>query len=88
MTTELRHDQEGQGRGTWWLSKSGYVFIRCPVCNISAILRDAPGAPPRADGTSGHAIGIDGMVQPSVVCPHAPCDWHVYARLADWPVPV
>ena len=39
----------------------------------------------------GHQIDDDGVVSPSVVCPHSDpvtqenCDWHVMAELGGWP---
>lgn len=66
------------------------VNIICPSCGKSATLRnplvDSDGSewPLRADGTRGHDIAEDGTVTPSVVCPHAPCTWHVFVRLGDW----
>lgn len=66
------------------------VNIKCPQCGKSATLRnplyDSDGSdwPKRADGTRGHDITTEGVVSPSVVCPHAPCSWHVYVKLEGW----
>lgn len=27
---------------------------------------------------------LDGMVNPSLVCPEDGCDWHVFVRLVGW----
>lgn len=32
----------------------------------------------------GHEISSDGLVSPSVVCPHEGCGWHEYIRLMGW----
>lgn len=81
----LTHDPTGDANGSWWRA-SGYVFIRCALCDTSAILRDAPTDPPRADGTRGHDIAADGTVTPSIVCPghRQGCTWHVWGRLDGW----
>jgi len=31
-----------------------------------------------------HRIDLDGVISPSVVCPHEGCSWHVLARLIGW----
>lgn len=45
--------------------------MSCPSCGQAASLSD-------------HAIGAEGYVTPSVVCPHAPCTFHDYVQLAGW----
>ena len=49
--------------------------VRCPKCLGIASL-------------SGHTIGTDGTVSPSVVCPREDagiaCGWHVHLRLLGW----
>ena len=62
-------------RGSWWRWSGEYVSIKCPQCGQCATLR-------KPDG--GHDIAVDGTVSPSVVCPYAPCAWHVHVKLQDW----
>lgn len=32
----------------------------------------------------GHEISEDGTVKPSLICPHAPCDFHDVVKLDGW----
>ncbi len=32
----------------------------------------------------GHAVGSDGTLYPSVVCPYPDCNFHEFSYLADW----
>lgn len=43
----------------------------CPKCGLEAYLDD-------------HSIDTDGIVTPSVICPHAPCTFHDDVRLENW----
>ncbi len=52
----------------------GVVHINCPECGKLFLLSPVV-----------HQIGADGSISPSVVCPHRPCGWHVFAKLAGWP---
>lgn len=83
--------------GSWWWMPAGSavagieectqthcVRIKCPLCQNCATLRDAMILGPRRDGTRGHDIAKDGVVSPSVVCPHNGCTWHVMAKLDGW----
>lgn len=45
--------------------------VGCPECGRLASLRD-------------HRIASDGEVSPSLVCPHAGCPFHAWARLEGW----
>ena len=60
--------------GTW------SVQIRCPFCKKHATLRRS------ADfkGKLGHDVSPTGFVNPSLVCPHHKCSWHVFAVLDGW----
>jgi uncharacterized protein YbaR (Trm112 family) len=53
-----------------------FVEVCCPECRAHLTL-----------SRENHTIAADGAIHPSLVCPHAPCTWHVFARLADWPPP-
>lgn len=86
-----RHDGNPRDAtpGTWWRDPQpdgtkGCTHICCPVCGKTATLRDGEGWTPRKDGTHGHDIADDGIVMPSVVCPHQPCQWHVWVQLVGW----
>lgn len=66
--------------GTWmpwkWGATKPYpptAVLCCPHCARACSLD------PRT-----HAIAPDGTVSPSVVCPHTPCRFHEFARLAQW----
>lgn len=54
-----------------------FLTMHCPQCgkemSLSLIV---------------HTISAEGTIIPSLVCPHAPCTWHVWARLDPWPPPV
>ncbi len=86
-------------KGSWWLVPMwvhrslpaekitpaiGYTCIKCPDCGKVSTLRDANLMSVRADGSRGHDIQDDGVVKPSIVCPHPGCTWHVWGRLLDW----
>lgn len=79
--------------GSWWVlryrltddphQRGRVVMVKCPACGAASVLqRTTP------DGIrSGHRIHRDGRVEPSIVCPHKPCPWHVHAVLTGWPAP-
>lgn len=72
--------RSGSPKGTWFaLTTSNPAFplevvLICPGCGQSMGIL--------------HAVGTDGTVNPSVVCPYteAPygCAFHEFVRLADW----
>ena len=47
------------------------ALLSCPGCGSIA-------------GLQGHRILDDGIVEPSVVCPEAGCDFHKYVKLVGW----
>lgn len=64
--------------GSWWPNRSlpGRMVapsIKCPLCARTSYLP--------------HDIAVDGLVTPSVVCPHSGCSWHVFVKLLNW-VPI
>lgn len=47
------------------------LVIACPDCGKhSSVIK--------------HSIAADGTSEPSYVCPHPPCGWHVFVRLDGW----
>lgn len=57
-----------------------FVSIACPDCKrLSTLQRSVP-----KEGTTGHRIDADGVISPSVVCPHDGCRFHEWARLNGW----
>ncbi len=46
------------------------IEISCPLC--ARVM------------TLGHAIAMDGMCSPSLVCANKACTWHVFDRLDGW----
>ena len=63
--------------GTWTTRKTTgpngkkRVIIGCPICGRRGNLDD-------------HTIDENGIVFPSVVCPHLSCSFHDYVALRDW----
>jgi hypothetical protein len=66
---------DGAPRGSWWASENIILSVKCALCGRCATLKQPSG---------GHDIAADGTVTPSIVCPYAPCSWHVWAKLLDW----
>lgn len=52
-----------------------YVMLICPLCKKGMSIHRAG---------EGHKISPEGIVSPSVVCPHKPCSWHTFIKLLDW----
>lgn len=69
--------------GTWCMVDKGdgefTCEITCPLCKKASTVYRTFGTPP-----SKHTISDDGIIDPSVVCPHAGCTWHVWVQLKDW----
>ena len=55
----------------WTMDERSTVWLRCENGHVS--------------GCRSHAIDPAGRVSPSLVCPHAGCDSHVFGVLANWP---
>lgn len=84
MITLPRSSECAPALGSWFLSGKAplrVVCVRCPDCGRDSTLHITCTTAP----DTGHRIAIDGVVRPSIVCPHAGCSWHVWARLASWP---
>lgn len=67
-------------KGTWKLlpanrDKKQLILLTCPNCKGLCTLHN---------GDDYHAIAADGVVTPSVICPHDSCDYHEFIRLLDW----
>ncbi len=71
---------KGSGKGEWSPNLNprfpAHATISCPECGKASTM-----------STRIHSVTADGTVTPSYVCPHTPCPFHKYVRLADW-VPV
>lgn len=50
-----------------------WASLVCPGCGLDVGV-----------GKNTHTIGADGTINPSMVCPHAPCTFHQYIRLEGW----
>ena len=60
--------------GGWWplsTAEGRSAMVRCPVCKECGALTD-------------HEISEDGVVSPSLQCPHNDCTFHEFVRLDDW----
>lgn len=64
------------------MSDLDVVIIQCPRCEQESCLCSLKG--PLRDGHSGHSVNAEGEVNPSIVCPHSGCDWHVWGILEGW----
>lgn len=65
--------------GEWWEAEGTgeyggkfWINLICPKCRRGMSIHR---------GGEGHRVDAAGNVTPSVVCPHAPCDWHVFVKL-------
>lgn len=61
--------------GSWWRmttmdGRMPPVSIKCPLCGRASTLN--------------HTIHSDGVVTPSVVCPHKGCTWHEFVKLVGY----
>lgn len=77
MTKIAKTDERWNGGpGTWFLVRreNGELsaMLNCPTCGKTAGLS--------------HAIDVNGVVIPSVVCPYG-CGFHDYVTLVDWASP-
>ena len=65
--------EEGGTPGTWYrvLGESAPALV-CGGCGKSG------------GRLSDHEIADDGTVNPSILCPHDGCGWHVWGRLEGW----
>lgn len=68
--TRMAEAAKGQWNGAMSDGKRT-ALVSCPGCGRIASL-------------SKHAIGEDGTVSPSLVCPYDDCDFHDYVRLHNW----
>ncbi len=69
---KLKHDSR-LSPGTWKVTKTEgvkMVLAKCPNGHISSM--------------GHHVIMKGGRVTPSLVCPHAGCDFHEFVTLLDW----
>lgn len=66
----FKHDNELSEYGAWRRS-SDKAIISCPLCG-------------HFGGLHKHSIDSDGKVNPSIVCPWAPCTFHDYGALEGW----
>lgn len=61
--------------GGWWplqdSERGRSAVVRCPVCKECATL-------------TAHEISEDGIVSPSLQCPHNDCTFHEFVRLEGW----
>ncbi len=73
--TELKQGEPWDEKGVWWgislfPSSRRSAIVSCPDCGESASL-------------SGHRIGDNGDVTPSLLCPHQ-CGFHEHVTLVGW----
>lgn len=54
--------------------KTGVLIISCPYGT-----KEKPHI-----ATLPHEVKKDGTVNPSIVCPHEGCTWHVWGKLLGW----
>ena len=47
------------------------VYVTCPDCGARGTLCE-------------HSIRSDGVVDPSLACPHAGCNFHEHVKLVGW----
>lgn len=68
------------GRPFWYLVGDDpdwrYVTVSCPNGHLSTLRHLSRG--------TGHEIDAQGVVSPSVVCPHDGCDFHEFVQLEGW----
>ena len=73
MTNVPRSDLTMGGRLGYQvtMTKAGWgVDLRCPDGHIGSL--------------GSHSIANDGVVTPSVICPHEGCTWHATIKLNNW----
>lgn len=69
----------------WWIWKhpchdegiGPFLLFSCPHGHVGTLRHLHTG--------SGHVVGDDGRVTPSVVCPRSHCPFHDFVRLLNWP---
>ena len=74
MTILKRSPDSRLAKGTWTggqTPEGRTALAACPDCGQIASL-------------SGHTIGTDGAVTPSLVCPADGCRFHDYVKLESW----
>lgn len=77
---ELPEGKTFQDKGVWQrrfvvtdndATKKETAHVSCPSCGNPASL-------------VGHTIARDGRVEPSLICPHPPCEFHEWVTLIGW----
>jgi len=78
-------DKSDQRPGTWHRVQTVQVGTHLEGINVYAYCPDC-GRRCGLHSTHGrsHAIRGDGVVHPSMICPHAGCDYHEFVTLDGW----
>jgi len=83
MALLVPYDPKLEGRPSWNIKPGGQdymiIWLRCPNGHIGCISEHNTG-----EDEYGHDINEDGIVTPSIVCPHEGCNFHEMIQLDQW----